>query len=254
MCDDAEVTPEPDTSQASTVDLLNQLLAGQKELSTDIAALRAQQASVERLITDLTSRFADLEKQTARIDTIEQTVHSLQAKVVDLEDRSRRSNLIVFGLPEDPKETDAILKQKVLTELFNNKLGVPCSSVGRIHRLGKPRGNIRPVIIFFQNYNEKQEVLQNAHKLKGTKLSIQNDYSKPTLQKRKLLWDSAKNEKLNGKKVTLINDKISIDNELYIWDDTANTRVKLPQSYQRPKKDRKDLDASCVRPGAAGTA
>lgn len=159
-----------DTPETSTVDLLNQILAGQNKLSSDIAALRAQQASVERPLTDLTSRFPDLEKQTGRIDTIEQTIQSLQAKVVDLEDRSRRSNLIVFGLPEEPKETDTILKQKVITELFNNKLGVPCSSVGRIHRLGKPSGKVRS------------------------------------------------------------------------------------KYYQRPKKDREDLDASCVKSGVAGTA
>lgn len=83
---------------------------------------------------------------------------------------------------------------------------------------------------------------------------MQNDYSKPTLQKRKLLWDSAKDEKLNGKKVTLVHDKLSIDNELYAWDESTNTRVKLPKTYLRPKNGRKDTGATSVQSGAAGTA
>lgn len=175
-------------------------------------------------------RFVEMQKQAAKVDTLEQTIISLQAKIVDLEDRSRRSNLVVFGVDEDPAETELDLKQKVLTEIFERKLNVPCRSVGRIHRIGRP-GKQRPVIIFFQDFNEKERVLMNAKKLKGSKVSIQNDYSKETLRKRKLLWDSAKNEKLQGKKVTLVHDKLRIDKEKFEWDDTTNSRSKM-STYQ----------------------
>lgn len=60
-----------------------QLLSGQNKISEDIAALRTQQA----FITGLSARFAELEQRTARIDTLEQTIVSLQAKITVLEDR-----------------------------------------------------------------------------------------------------------------------------------------------------------------------
>lgn len=133
---------------------------------------------------------------------------------------------------EDPAETEPDLKRKVLTEIFDKKLHVPCRSVCRIHRIGKP-GNQRPVIIFFQDFNEKEQVLMNANKLKGTEVSIQNDYSKETLRKRKLLWESAKNEKLQGKKVALVHDKLRVDKEKFVWDDITNSRIKLGASPNR---------------------
>lgn len=60
------------------------------------------------------SRFSELEKQITRIDTLEQTVSFLQNKITDLEDRSRRSNLLVFGIEEEPDENEDILKKKFL--------------------------------------------------------------------------------------------------------------------------------------------
>lgn len=181
---------------------------------------------MQMLITSINARFAELQQRTARIDTLEQTIVSLEAKITDLEDRSRRSNLLVFGVQDDPTETENDLKDKVLTKVFSGKLGVPCKSVGRIHRLGKP-GKDRPIIIYFQDFNEKELILKNAHKLKGTQISVQSDYSKQTLRKRKLLWESARNEKLQGKKVHLSNDRLRVDKETYIWDDKKNCRVKL---------------------------
>lgn len=156
-------------------------------------------------------------------------------KLADLEDRSRRSNLVVFGVSEPPNETESDLKRKVITEIFSDKLGVICESVGEIHRLGKHIGN-RPVILFFQNFTEKMKVLKNASKLKGTKIFIQNDYSQHTLQKRKLLWESAKTDKFQGKKVGLFHDKLKVDDDYYIWNETTNERQKLPplKSQSRP--------------------
>lgn len=159
------------------------------------------------------------------MDNVERKVDFLQEKITDLKDRSRRSNLIVFGIKENPSETTETLRRDVLTDLFANKLEVPCRSVGRTNRIEKP-GSQRPVIVFFQDYNEKERILKNAHKPKGFDVSIQNDYSKETLRKRKLLWESAKSEKGQAKKVTLNYDKIHVGRDTYKWDNAKNARVK----------------------------
>lgn len=118
-----------------------------------------------------------------------------------------------------------MLKSKILDDVFSKKLDVQCKSIGRIHRLGRP-GKKRPVIIYFQDYNEKQQILKNAYKLKGTVISLQN-YSHTTLKKRKLLWDSAKLEKQQGKKVSLKDDKLRVNDDTFIWDDTQNARINI---------------------------
>lgn len=187
-------------------------------------------------MSDLTLRFLKEEKRATHVELLEKSINALKSKLTDLEDCSRRSNLVIFGIPEDPSEKHSDLKQKVLNDLFSVKLEVSCLSVGRIHRLGR-NGNPRPVIVYFQDYNEKQTLFKNARKLKGTKISIQNDYSRETLRKRELLWASAKDDRQQGKNVTVINDKLRVNRELVIWDENLRTRVKMPSFHRNSKND-----------------
>lgn len=72
---------------------------------------------------------------------------SQQCKLVDLQDRSRRNNLIVFGIPEAPGETNDDLIAEVLTGMFEKRLGGSVKTIERIHRLGKKcEDKTRPVL------------------------------------------------------------------------------------------------------------
>lgn len=135
----------------------------------------------------------------------------------------------MFGIPEEPNESEAVLRNKVIKNVFEKKLEVKCVSIARIHRLGKPSEK-RPISLYFQDYNEKEAVLRNAKKLKGTSISLQNDYCADTLQKRKLLRDGVKQDKNMGKKVSLVQDKVRIDKQLYYWDDTSNLHKALSKT------------------------
>lgn len=109
-------------------------------------------------------------------------------------------------------------------------------SVGRTHRLGRP-GKQRPVIIYFQDFNEKKLVFKNAYKLKGTRITPQIDCSRSTLNKRRRLWNSAKAEEEQGKKVSLINDKLRVNNKFFIWDQQENSRTQIRGNQGTPKND-----------------
>lgn len=136
--------------------------------------------------------------------------------------------MLVFGIPEGENETEEELKQKVLHDVFDKRLGVKVNTVERIHRLGKKRNDkTRPVIMRLFDYNEKTAVFSNCKKLKGSEISVSSDYSQETLQKRRNLWESAKKEKSSGSKVRLVHDKITIDNEVFCWDDEKNCRTKI---------------------------
>lgn len=45
----------------------------------------------------------------------------------------------------------------------------------------------------------------------------------------KLLSDSAKVDRVNKKRVSLLHDKLKIDDTIFVWDDTRNERVALPK-------------------------
>lgn len=222
--------------------MLQTLIDGQKAIRNDLADVIKRLDETDKNIESLTDRMSQVEKEikevtkktnamassNVNLGEIQETMRVHQKKLVELEDRSRRSNLVVFGIKETKDETPETLRQKVIKEIIEDKLGVCCSSVARIHRLGKASSN-RPVILYFQNYLEKQEVLRKSGKLKGSRIFLQNDFSVETRRKRKNLWQSAKTDKENGKKVSLVNDRLRIDNSFYVWSDASNGRVLLKQ-------------------------
>lgn len=170
----------------------------------------------------------------AKIDYLEKTVTCQAERLIDLENRSRRNNLLVFGVEEQHKESEADLRKVVVNEIFGKRLGIEVKSIERIHRIGrKDAARCRPIIMKFYDSREKESVLHHCKKLKGSSISISNDYAQETVAVRKKLWESAAADRANGKKTTLLGDKIKIDEQLYAWDTVQNERC--PYQY-RPYK------------------
>lgn len=69
--------------------------------------------------------------------------------------------------------------------------------------------------------------MHSAKNLKGTDIFVQSDFSKATLPKRKLLWETAKEDKAIGEEAYLIHDKLKLDGTLHAWDDSKNCRVVI---------------------------
>ncbi|XP_070378419.1 uncharacterized protein [Dermacentor albipictus] len=220
---DIETNPGPNTTT-----LLKELLDGQQAIKTDLAALSERIKEVEKTVRAVRDQAKVIAELTKTNKTLNASVKTLHDRLVSLEDRSRRNNLMVFGIPEGEKETTEELSTKVLTDLFDKQLNVSLHTVERIHRIGKRQSKQpRPVILKLYDSREKLKVYKNCKKLKGTGISIADDYSKETVTKRKLLWNSAQDERKQGKRVRLDYDKMFIDGDMYSWDDEKNRRVKL---------------------------
>lgn len=132
-------------------------------------------------------------------------ISQMKKKVDDLENRSRCNNLIVYGIPEDPRENPAQLRQKVCTDVFYGMLDVTVTSIERIHRRGYSRGTKpQPVLPNLRDFNEKTSIFKNARKLKNTGISVSDYYSKPVQLLRKKLWDRAAQNREHGDKVTVV--------------------------------------------------
>ncbi|CAN7950811.1 unnamed protein product [Ixodes pacificus] len=173
---DVELNPGPMTIE----EILQKLLDGQAFITNEIKEVKGNQARLEDRFEKLSERIQELEEgyQSFKVCenavfTLQNTVKEMQEKLVQLEDRSRRNNLNVF----DRKCLEVNNNQKTVFQ--KKKLGVRVKTVERIYRLGAKRGNnTRPVIMKFFDYTEKMQVLRNCCKLKGTTISVSNDYSK----------------------------------------------------------------------------
>lgn len=175
----------------STEQLLQQLL--QKSMQQRFDA-------IEGKLKDVETSVAVVKEFREKMTNMERTIQNLERKLVDIADRGRRNNLIIFGIPENTREAPDSLAESVVDDLFRNKLGLQVQSVERIHRLGTRKSDRpRPTILKLFDHREKIMVLKNCFKLKGSSVSI-SDFSAATRQLRKHLWNNTADARRNGKK------------------------------------------------------
>ena len=159
-------------------------------------------------------QFTENELNT-KILKVEQNLENettmIKEKLRDLEDRTRRNNLRIDGVNESVKETWDETEEKVMKILKNN-LGITTAvKIERAHRAGKIRLNSkrpRTIVIKILDYKDKTNILRNTHKLKGTGIFINEDFSRETIEKRKKLWVDVLQLREQGKYAVLQYDRI----------------------------------------------
>lgn len=186
------------------------LLESQKKTSNDISVIRNLQRETEQKMGEFTLRIASLEdtleKMTfleerpsnneIRFLNLEKIVPDITNKANDLENRSRRNNLIVHGVREHEGESENALAKQVKDEIFSKLLGLPIQGVKRLHRLGgRMSGRTRPAILKLVDFREKILALQKYSKLKETNLSISEDFLRRVQLAWKCLWESTAEER-----------------------------------------------------------
>lgn len=130
------------------------------------------------------------------ISNQQKDLYQLKLHLDDLENRSRRNNLRLKGIPESVPDKEIPL---LLTQIFNELLGLPeDNDVGlqRAHRVYRPRSseNDRPrdVLCCLLCFRTKEEILAKSRIAKkiehdGSEISIFQDISRFTLYLRNLL-------------------------------------------------------------------
>lgn len=199
LCGDVETNPGPQTRSSDDLnehkDVLSAILEELKEIKT---AANKRDETLTRISSNLDEVLKLSKANKEKIQTLQHTVEHLKKTVAiqgkrlnDYEDRSRRNNLVVFGIPEGPEETREVLEDLVVRRVCNDELEVTVTSLERIHRIGKPRNDKpRPIILRLYNYNEKIAILNNCFKLKDSEVSVSHDFSQAKQHIRKKLWQS----------------------------------------------------------------
>ena len=104
-------------------------------------------------------------------------------RMIDLEARSRRNNLIFYGIEETQDENCADKIMKLLKEHLQLNNIAP-NQLQRAHRMGGPKRQThigsnankpRPIIVCFLDFNLKETIRTRRHQLKNTTQSISED-------------------------------------------------------------------------------
>ena len=112
--------------------------------------------------------------------------------MVQLEDRSRRNNLRIDGIKEEPNETWEACEKKI-QDVIADKMGMESGvEIDRRHRIGPRKTKTdrpRTVVCRLNRFKDKQRILNNAKKLKDMGIYIYEDFSKDTMELKKSLWE-----------------------------------------------------------------
>ena len=98
--------------------------------------------------------------------------------------------------------------EEILQDLFEEKLLLENISVERVHRVGnKEKNNKRTIVVKLASFQDKLKIISEARKLKGTNISINEDYFKET-EIRKEKWKEVEELRKNGTYAILVYDKV----------------------------------------------
>ena len=141
---------------------------------------------LETLLTDTACMVESLEKSNVVMDSklkVQSTVADrLVDQVNELRQYSRRTNLLIHGVPEEENTTTIEDTDVKATNIFHNQLDLANDiirkDISRSHRLGKRQnGKTRPIIVRFTSYRAKKLVFDAKKKLKNTGISVTENLS-----------------------------------------------------------------------------
>ena len=232
---------------------------GSIKISDDVQTLviKTINDEITNLSESLTSSFTENEELRNKIESLEnrlklteglltqaQTKIKMQdEKILDLQSRSMRDNIVIRGIGEDENESWDTTRNKVV-DFMKTELKIhnaDKSMIDRAHRIGmktpeatKPRS----IVAKFTSSDAKSAVYKNVKNLAGkNNFSIQEQLPAEIQERRNRLWPMFKEAKTKYKddkktKVSWSYDKLKIGNKLHSRpDDFQNVN---PASHNKP--------------------
>ncbi|KAH8037187.1 hypothetical protein HPB51_008869 [Rhipicephalus microplus] len=160
--------------------------------------------------------------------THEKEPSRIQNKIDDLENQSRRSNLLFYGVTDTDGSESWEAFERIVKELCSSHFGISVLSISRAHRLGRfSADKKRPIIAKIFNEKEVESILSKGFKLKNTALRVARDYSEAVRDKRRKLLQFSKSLKKDGDRIRLVFNKLFVNDDVYTWDPKSNSVKQL---------------------------
>ena len=183
------------TQERRHEELCNKLAGLEQKTSTLATDLKELKEGLQSLENDLIDVKQDVETKADKAHVLE-----LENRIIDLQNRSRRNNIVIWNVPEgSEKDTFMVefVKRSLLIDLIDHmKLeGAENIEIMRAHRtptaIRRDASKPRPIHVYLLKYTDRQYILANAAKcLKenqydGSSLYISDDVTKDVREQRK---------------------------------------------------------------------
>ncbi|KAL3991234.1 CD59 antigen [Sarotherodon galilaeus] len=185
-----------------------------------VETLAAENATLRESVKCLTENVTQLNRENKKI----------KETVIDLQARSMRDNLVFSGIPEAAGE-DAETTVKIFMTVKHGSgllrvkthLKLPEDTVknivfDRVHRLGPIRaaaGRPRPIVAKFGHFKQKEHVKSRSRELKGTDFSVNDQFPKEILERRRVLFPIRRGFIQKGSRAVIAVDRLYVDGQLH---------------------------------------
>ncbi|KAK4309830.1 hypothetical protein Pmani_018562 [Petrolisthes manimaculis] len=148
-----------------------------EETITDLVkSLEFTQAEVKELQNEVSVLKTSNNDNKTTIEIMKSQIVELERRTNYQEDYNRRNNLRFTGIQEQPSGESWEETAQIVTKLLEDKLQVPTMKLERAHRTGQANpSRQRTIVARFEKYGDRETVLRNARKLKGTGIYINED-------------------------------------------------------------------------------
>lgn len=215
------IPPEQNFYMAVTkhMDDVNKLLHFHGEM---FGEMKGQVSSIQSQQQNLVFKFSQLEK---RYEELRSYTRYLEDYCLELDVNSRKSHIILTGVPEDNTEgtTDnmsvQITHDKAVETLSSICDTITSSDLEATYRIGKPGRNPRPILIKFKHESVRNEVMAKKKLLKETdetKSMFMNEDLPPVINRKRAemraIVENAKNRNVPAK---MMGNRMSVNNVAY---------------------------------------
>ena len=263
--------PELENSQFITMEVLKEMLAMQKDsyqmsvkmlvedIRQEVRDIRKEVQELSTSVSFLNAKYDDIKDDIGKIETrvnaafiqmeamhkdVNADFETIITKHDYLENQSRRNNIKIFGVPEDPDEKTWNDTEFIVKTVIKNELGIQDADkieIERAHRVGSIKGKAddrkhpqshpakeegsrhlesaskkehqqepRPIVANIKSWKTKERILKTAREKRPKTVKFLNDFSQRTLQKRREQIPKMLEERKKGNTAFLIMDKLVI--------------------------------------------
>ncbi|XP_062615270.1 uncharacterized protein LOC134277008 [Saccostrea cucullata] len=190
---------------------------------------------IERTVKDIdkrsTSTLKENEAMREELEAVRSDLCDLKERHLDLQTRSMRDNLIFEGIAETQEEdAEDLIKEFIKTEMnITDKI-----DFHRVHRMGRKGGTRpRPIIAKFVLHKDRERVRRAAPgSLNGKPYGINEQFPKEINDRRKQLYPQYKAAKRQGKRASLVVDKLYVEGQLVPFQND-HSRDRIPAFENR---------------------
>lgn len=200
--------------------------------------LRDMEVTEQRL-RELRHKHSKLAKQ----------INSAQIDLDKVDERQRKCNVVVFGLPET--EVDPEWCGELVLKLVNDHLNFPLTmdQIVSAYRL-KSASCPRPILVKLTGEPKKWELLRASGRLKGTGIGMREDFSYTVRQQRRLLAKKMHEERRAGRRACLDCDTLKAEGRVFVCDKYCENVVEVSANGVRVQgvagASELKLDAHCL--------